>query len=78
MLRDCSTKSDYTSSYTVLDNVLQCNNLGREIVFGDGNCCFMSVARGLKELLEQKHENDPFIVHLKSTELKLGSYFHCN
>ena len=73
VLRDCSTKSEYTSNYTLLDNVLKCNNLERKIVSGDGNCCFMSVARGLKEVIEQKHENDPFIVHLKSTELKLDS-----
>ena len=69
-------ESDYTSNYTLLDNILKCNNLERATVSGDGNCCFMSVARGLKELIEQKHENDPFIVHLKSTELKLDS--SCN
>ena len=68
--------SDCTSNYTLLDNILKCNNLEREIVAGDGNCCFMSVARGLKEVIERKHENDPLIVHLKSTGLKL--YGSCN
>ena len=69
-------ESDCTSNYTLLDNILKCNNLPRAIVAGDGNCCFMLVARGLKEVTEGKHENDPLIVHLKSTGLKLDGL--CN
>ena len=77
VLSDCikglftKEESDCTSNYTLLDNILKCNNLERAIVAGDGNCCFISVARGLKEIIERKHENDQLIVHFKSTGLKL-------
>lgn len=65
-----------TSDYTLLDNILKSNNLERAVVPGDGNCCFISVARGLKEVIEQKHENDPLVVHLKSIAIKLDG--SCN
>ena len=65
-----------SSNTTLLDNLLESNNLVRATVPGDGNCCFLSVACGLKELTQQKHENDPLIVHLKSVELKLEA--SCN
>lgn len=53
-----------SNNTTLLDNLLESNNLARITVPGDGKCCFLSVAWGLKELTT-KNENDPLIVHLK-------------
>ena len=50
----------------LLDNQLESNNLKRVIVPGDGNCCFLSVAHGLKEVTKETDKNHSLIAHLNS------------
>lgn len=51
---------------TLLDNLLESNNLKRVIVPGDGNCCFLSVAHGLKEITKETNKSHALIAHLNS------------
>ena len=59
-------QTESKSQGNLLDNLLESNNLERMIVPGNGNCCFLSVAQGLKVTLEGKNADHPLISHLNT------------
>ena len=52
-----------------LETYLKCNNLKRVPVSGNGNCCFLSVAKGLQYLTSKQDPSSPFLTHLASLGL---------
>ena len=52
-----------------LETYLKCNNVKRVPVSGNGNCCFLSVAKGLQYLTSKQDPSSPFLAHLASLGL---------